>query len=220
MANATLEIPTQVELARFVSHWAHDLRSPFNHILGFTKIVLNGQDGPLTDLQKEDLTTAYNSSLRALSLVNNLIDIARLIEKEKEINLVELGVAQTVEQSVYQWKKFNPLKEIQVENLIEPGTSPILADEAQFRQTISSLMAYVTEFVEKPAKISLQGSVEPKVFVITIQSNGQKSRHQSAFDLEMYGFISRALIELQGGVLRSQEETANGALVTFAMPFA
>ena len=71
MADREIHFPSHVNLEEKISTWAHDLRSPFNHMLGFTKIVLNGQSGPLSDLQKEDLKTVYHSSLRAMALVNN-----------------------------------------------------------------------------------------------------------------------------------------------------
>ena len=83
MGKLTFDLPDQLDLAKFISVEAHDLRSPFSHVVGFSKIVLNGQSGPLTDLQKEDLTTVYQSALRALTLMNNLIDMARLSRREK-----------------------------------------------------------------------------------------------------------------------------------------
>ena len=50
MVRTALELPEQVDLVHFISREAHDLRSPFNQVVGFTKIVLNGLDGPLTDV--------------------------------------------------------------------------------------------------------------------------------------------------------------------------
>ena len=42
MTKSQIEFPTKVDLEEKISVWAHDLRSPFNHILGFTKMVLKG----------------------------------------------------------------------------------------------------------------------------------------------------------------------------------
>ncbi len=38
MPNKKIELPTQIDLDRFISTQAHDLRTPFNHITGFSKI--------------------------------------------------------------------------------------------------------------------------------------------------------------------------------------
>ncbi|MBK9210573.1 MAG: hypothetical protein IPL71_20740 [Anaerolineales bacterium] len=59
--------------------WAsHDLKTPLNAIIGFTKIVIKGMDGPINEMQKTDLTTAFNGSQRMLILLNNLVEMAHL----------------------------------------------------------------------------------------------------------------------------------------------
>ena len=46
-------LPTQIDLDQFISVQAHDLRTPFNHIIGFSKMTLNTiGDAPLTNFQK------------------------------------------------------------------------------------------------------------------------------------------------------------------------
>ena len=108
MTKSQIEFPTQIDMEEKVSEWAHDLRSPFNHVLGFTKMVLNGMSGPLTDQQKEDLTTAYHSALRAMSQVNNLIEIARLQRGEKDVNRTSQELQAFLDQTIAQWQKKNP----------------------------------------------------------------------------------------------------------------
>src|SRR5512136_961698 len=102
METTPLEFPSQIDLVNFVSHYANDLRSPFNRMMGFLKIVLKGQDGPLTDLQKEDLNTVYQNSISAFTMVANLIDISRFIAGEKNINLTDAGVAPLFQQAIGQ----------------------------------------------------------------------------------------------------------------------
>jgi len=86
MTKTTFEILTDIDLAEFISRRAHDLRTPYNHVVGFTKMVLNEQSGPLTDMQKEDLSISYKSAMRALWVMNNLIDMARLSRDERTLN--------------------------------------------------------------------------------------------------------------------------------------
>src|SRR5512134_3419510 len=105
MTKTQIEFPVRVDLEEKISVWAHDLRSPFNHVLGFTKIVLNGQSGPLSGTQKEDLTIAYRSALRAMSQVNNLIEIARLQRNEKDVNRTQFELGLFLDQTVSQWQK-------------------------------------------------------------------------------------------------------------------
>lgn len=218
MADMSLDFPTQIDLAQFVSVEAHDLRSSFNHIVGFSKIVLNGQDGPLTDLQKEDLTTVYHSGLRALTLMNNLIDIARLSRGEKSASPANLEISRLLEQVTVQWKKYYPSRNIQVETTVLAAFPTVQADEPQLKQIILSLMGYVAEYVEDPAKILIQVEGEPGWQLITITSEGKKTGIQSSLDLTMLGYVSRGFIELNKGVIRAAQDMGGGATICFALP--
>jgi signal transduction histidine kinase len=218
MAKLTFDFPDQIDLPEFISVEAHDLRSAFNHIVGFSKIVLNGQDGALTDLQKEDLTTVYRSGLRALTLMNNLIDMARLSRGEKSVSPAALEIPRLLEQSINQWKKYYPGRTIQVETKILAALPTLQADEIQLKQVIAGLMAYVAEYVEDPARIVIQVDDELGWQVVTISSEGKKTALQSALDLTMLGYVNRAFIELNKGQIRVGEDRADGATISFALP--
>src|SRR5512135_1784371 len=98
MATKPIQLPTQIDLELFISEQAHDLRTPFNHIIGFSKMTLNTVgDLPLTSYQKEDLTTVYRSGLRALGLMNGLIDIARINRDEKELKPADVDLEPILE---------------------------------------------------------------------------------------------------------------------------
>ncbi len=217
MAKLELGLPAAIDLAQFASEQAHDLRSPFNHIVGFAKIVLNGQDGPLTDLQKEDLTTVYQSGLRALTLMNNLIDMARLSRREKTASLATVDPTSILEQAIAQWRKFNPGRQIQVETDFQTSAG-VLADEVQLKQAVVSLLGFAAGYTEDPAKIIVRAEVEPGWQTITISSQGRRPPVPSALDLAMYGCIGRGMVELNGGCIRSAEDSAEGAVICFALP--
>ncbi len=51
----------------------HDLKTPLNSITGFSKVILNGIDGQINDLQREDLTTIFESSQHLLEMIDNVI---------------------------------------------------------------------------------------------------------------------------------------------------
>jgi len=220
MAKTTLALPDHIDLVEFVAVQAHDLRSPFNQVIGFTKIMLNGQDGPLTDLLREDLTTVYKSSLRALMLINNLIDIARLTRGDKDAGSAAVDVKLLVEQAVAQWKKFNPAKDMQIETRLPAEPLALRGEEPQLRGLLSGLMAYAAEYVAEPARLSLEVFAEADRGVLTVASVGPKAPVPSAFDLLMLGYLSRALVELHGGDIRRAETSDEGALIRISLPQA
>jgi signal transduction histidine kinase len=61
-----------------VHHLSHDLRGPLNSILGFSELLLEGIEGPLNDMQSEDIVAIYQSAQNLLLLINNVVDISKL----------------------------------------------------------------------------------------------------------------------------------------------
>jgi K+-sensing histidine kinase KdpD len=221
MANKRIGLPTQIDLEKFISVQAHDLRTPFNHITGFSKMLLNTvSNAPLTDFQKEDLATVYRSGMRALTLVNGLIDIARINRREKPAKPKETDIEQLVAQGLAQWKKFNPGTELQTDYQVLTSTKTIETDEQVIRQVIAGLIAYAGLYCEGKARISITVVEQSKWFLFTFTSTGIKARQPSELDREMQGYINRRLVEMQGGEIRQVEETDDGAIVQFALPKA
>ncbi len=219
MTNIPLNLPRQIDLEQFISAEAHDLRSPFNQIIGFSKLLLNNPsvDYP-PDLQKEDIGTVYRNGQRALLLMNGLIDIARLNRHEKEICLAEIEIKALLEQSLAYWKKFYPACTAEAGYQISTAASSITVDDGLLCQILSGFIVVVAQFLDSEGKATITVGEEPGWFVFTVSSIGKKAQPFSHLDLQMQGYISRALVELQRGEVRAAEETADGASIQFALP--
>jgi len=50
---------------------SHELRTPLNSNHGFSRVIIKGIDGPITELQQQDLTAIYNSGQHLLNLIND-----------------------------------------------------------------------------------------------------------------------------------------------------
>jgi K+-sensing histidine kinase KdpD len=58
-------------------HLSHDLRGPLNAILGFTELLLDDIEGPLNDIQREDIAAMRKSALSLLELINTMVDLSK-----------------------------------------------------------------------------------------------------------------------------------------------
>ena len=63
---------------QFLANMSHELRTPLNSIIGFSRVMLKGIDGPLTELQETDLTSIYNNGQNLLGLINDILDMSRI----------------------------------------------------------------------------------------------------------------------------------------------
>ena len=125
---------------------AHDLRSPLNAVIGFSRIMIKGIDGPLSDMQKADLEAIYTNGNTMLEMVDNLIDLAK----------VESGWLTSSRSSFH----LDPLlekvislsaaraRESQVELVATSGLSlPIEADQAATQKALERFISAVIHLV-------------------------------------------------------------------------
>jgi PAS domain S-box-containing protein len=70
----------------FLSGMSHELRTPLNAILGFTGTLLLGMPGPLNDEQTKQLRTVQHGGRHLLSLINDLLDLARIESGQFELH--------------------------------------------------------------------------------------------------------------------------------------
>jgi signal transduction histidine kinase len=218
MTKSQIEFPTQVDLEERISVWAHDLRSPFNHVLGFTKMVLKGMSGPLTDQQKEDLTTAYRSALRAMSQVNNLIEIARLQRGEKKVNRASMQLQTFIDQTISQWQKNNPGIEMPIAVMITAGSPTVELDKLQTSWILNGFFSYLAAYSDGTGSLTLEISEEDDAIIFTLRQTGITKKGYDEMNMDMFAQICHAYIELQGGEIRQSELDEGEALVQFRLP--
>src|ERR1700732_4626966 len=80
---------------RFLAAMSHELRTPLNAVLGFTGTLLMRLPGPLNADQERQLQTVQSSARHLLSLINDLLDLAKI-----ELGKIELSLEPVVCQSV------------------------------------------------------------------------------------------------------------------------
>ena len=72
---------------QFLASMSHELRTPLNAIIGFTGTLLMQLPGPLTADQDKQLRTVQSSARHLLSLINDLLDLAKIEAGKVEIDL-------------------------------------------------------------------------------------------------------------------------------------
>jgi signal transduction histidine kinase len=210
------EQDNRLDMDAFISWAAHDLKSPLNAIIGFTKVVLKGIDGPVNEIQTTDLTSAHGNGLRMLALVNNLIDMARLNNGSLKIEPASGDLLQTLADSANRWKSQNPAKELQTEININ---APVFAfDPARLRQIIGGLLTYAANHVAEGGRVILRATDDDRNIFFEFSSSGEKARDKYELDLAMLGFICRGLIGLHGGNLKIGQDTGAGITLSFTLP--
>jgi PAS domain S-box-containing protein len=83
---------------RFLANMSHELRTPLNAILGFTGVLLMGLSGELNEKQTKQLRTVESGGRHLLSLINDLLDLARIESGKVELSLEAIDCQELLEE--------------------------------------------------------------------------------------------------------------------------
>jgi signal transduction histidine kinase len=207
-----------IDLDDFLSWASHDLKTPLNAIIGFSKVVLKGIDGPINDMQRTDLTSVHVNGQRMLTLVSNLVDMARLNRGEAKITFAPGDVLPLIEEAAARWKVQNPTKEVITVSMVTSPILPMNLDASRIRQIVTNMLAYAALYIEDQCKITMTMEEEANRLTVAIKSSGVKVKGVSKMDTVMLSFITRSLLGLHGGTLDECQESEQGASVRFTLP--
>ena len=81
----------------FMANMSHELRTPLNSILGFTQVIVEGLDGPLTDLMESDLGLIEKNGQHLLNLINDILDMAKIEAGRMSLSMEPLNLYNMLE---------------------------------------------------------------------------------------------------------------------------
>jgi signal transduction histidine kinase len=84
----------------FLANMSHELRTPLNSILGFSDVILEGIDGPLTDMMDNDLRLIQKNGQHLLNLINDVLDMAKIDAGRVNLNPELFNVHELIEEVV------------------------------------------------------------------------------------------------------------------------
>lgn len=203
------------DLNDFLDWASHDLKTPLNAVIGFTKVVIKGIDGPLNEIQTTDLTTAFNSGQRMLALISRLVEIARINNGQLTFVREERNLADFLIETTERWKHLNPSTPLTSDIQI---ASPLFhVDALHLRQIVNHSLTFAAIRLTE-GTVALSARDEDSRLNVSIQGRGRKSADTMEMDSAMLGFITSTLVEMHGGRMEGPQETEDGLLLNFSLP--
>ncbi|NJN44319.1 MAG: GAF domain-containing protein [Anaerolineae bacterium] len=141
---------------QFLANMSHELRTPLNSIIGFSRVILKGIDGPITDLQEQDLTAIYNAGSHLLGLINDILDISRIEAGKMELGFENVDMTNLINSVMATAKGLVKEKPVILEAYIEPNLPSVKADPTRLRQVVLNLLQNATKFTD-------EGTIQVKV---------------------------------------------------------
>jgi len=186
----------------FISYLSHELRTPLHAILTQTQYLIGYES--LNEIQLDKIAHIENSSQQLLSMINDLLDLAKLEAGKYDLQLETVACEEIVESVASLMQMLAPLAE-------QKGLTYTLTSECTevasvidlrlLRRVVSNLLSNAIKFTQK-GQIACSVNVEKEQIVIMIADSGcgieQKALGSLCDPFVQYGDASQ--IEKGSGV--------------------
>jgi signal transduction histidine kinase len=134
----------------FLANMSHELRTPLNSILGFSDVMLEGMDGPLSDNMNNDLKLIQKNGQHLLHLINDVLDMAKIEAGRMNLNPEKFMIHEILDEVTSITSSFASEKNLAL--FIEKDSDrevEIVADRTRLRQVMINLVNNAIKFTEK-----------------------------------------------------------------------
>ena len=227
--------------SQFLANMSHELRTPLNSIIGFSRVILKGIDGPINDIQQQDLTSIYNSGQHLLGLINDVLDLSKIEAGKMELQFEEIHIGDLINSVMSTAVGLVKDKPIKLFHNLDPDLPAVVADATRIRQVLLNFLSNAAKFtnegsitVQAIKTTSPEGTAEimvtvtdtgegiaekdrDKLFQPFSQVDDSPTRKTGGTGLGLS--ICRSFIEMHGGrigLLRS--EIGKGSTFFFTLP--
>jgi PAS domain S-box-containing protein len=133
----------------FLANMSHELRTPLNSILGFTQVIVEGLDGPLTEVMVADLELIEKNGKHLLNLINEVLDMAKIDSGRLSLNLEPLNLYDLMEEVLGTSGPLAREKSLALNLEADPiETWEVQADHVRMRQIFLNLIGNAIKFTE------------------------------------------------------------------------
>jgi signal transduction histidine kinase/PAS domain-containing protein len=217
----------------FLANMSHELRTPLNSILGFTDVMLEELDGPLTPNMDNDLKLIQKNGKHLLHLINDVLDMAKIESGKMNLIIEKFNLNETIEDVMSLTSSLAHEKSVALSMDVASDQNVFIrADHTRLRQVLINLVNNGIKFTEKggvSVRVTHQGNdvlIAVKdtglgiptdhldsVFQEFTQVDTTTTRKAGGTGLGLP--ISRRLIEMHGGKLWAESSGQNGEGSTF-----
>jgi signal transduction histidine kinase len=188
----------------FLANMSHEFRTPLNHIIGFTELVLNGSIGKLNKNQEENLQVVLKSSKHLLLLINDILDLSNVESGTLKLHPESFDFKALLESSVSTVREMAKQRSIHIDLHHNGAPMRVCADRHRLKQIMYNLLSNAVKFTPENGSVTVRAES-----VDSLHRRGvleQRSEADVEEDLEDSRYVRVSVQDTGIGIIRENLE--------------
>lgn len=220
----------------FVALVSHELRTPLTSIYGYTRLILDGKTGEVSEVTLDKLVRVERQALRLSHLITDLLDLSRIESGRMEMRMAPTSIVEVVATRIDDMRTQADDKEITITLEADDNLPDVVADGERVGQVVTNLLSNAVKFTPQGgsvrARIRREGSLlsvqvidtgtgipldeRSKIFDKFHQVSSVHTRQQGGTGLGLA--IAKSIVEAHGGRIWVDDGVGSGSDFRFVLP--
>jgi len=222
--------------SKFFANITHELKTPLTMILSPLELTIQGELGPVTDVQKATLGSMLRSGMKLLKLINDLLDLTKLEESRIRLRIGQSDLVEYMRSLVAQVQPLAQRKSVDMTFETDSERAIAWCDIERVERVFINLLSNAAKFTPQHGHIWVRLVDGPEKVTISVKDDGPgfppekaKAVFERFYQVEMGGTrkyggtgiglaLARELVDLHGGRIWAEAEVGAGACFTVELP--
>jgi PAS domain S-box-containing protein len=222
--------------SEFLASMSHELRTPLHTIIGFSELLAEGLEGPLSERQLRFVNHIRRDSQHLLELINDILDLSKIEAGRLELRVENIDVRQALDEVVASVRPLAQSKHLHLE-IVMPELPMVQADRIRVKEIFYNLLSNAVKFTPEKGSVWVEGQAIAGGLQFSVRDTGigiAADEQQFIFEAfhqvgnttkgvrEGTGLglaITKRLVEQHGGRLTVESAPGKGSKFSFTLPF-
>lgn len=220
----------------FLASMSHELRTPLNAIIGFSQLIAADSVNPISKEHEEELGYILDSGKHLLSLINNVLDLAKIESGKSDLSLEEVKLQDVVTEAMGLMQALAEQKQVTIRLVAQHPELTLTSDYTKLKQVMINLISNAVKYNKVEGEVLVDyEKIDDETVRISVADEGvgiaEPDHHRvfSAFDrlgqetsnIEGTGVglvITKEIVELMGGRIDFDKQKQIGATFNVIIP--
>ncbi|HEU5393967.1 MAG TPA: ATP-binding protein, partial [Candidatus Methylomirabilis sp.] len=222
--------------SQFLANMSHELRTPLNSIIGFSALLEEGGQGPLTEKQAHYVTNIHTSGKHLLAVINDILDLTKVEAGKLELTLGPVDLGEVIRASLTLVRGLAAAKRLSLTSELPEALPLAIADPVRLQQILFNLLSNAVKFTPAGGAVTVGVERREEDLAVWVRDTGigiapedqerifrEFEQVDNSFARQYQGTglglaLARKLVELHGGRIHVESALAKGSTFTFTLP--